>query len=1365
MAFMSDVLRWLLVGLAVLAGGIEATSQCLVADFTVLDTVCPDAAIVPTNNSTAGLTYVWDACAGDLQQTPTITNLGALQSAFSNPRSISIGYDGNEWYGFIKNIGGGGLINCIRFGNDLSNPPTDTSYVLGTGLNSVLGQIRFREEGGNWYGLTTNLGGNLLRLDFGNSLGNVPTLVDLGDFNGLSVAAASLQIKQWGDTVFTILTNHNTNTLTVVQQTQSILAPVDTFYNVSIPTAIVNGATNIELVRDSCGWVGFTGLQFNSRLLRIDFGSSLTNTPVGTDFSNLLGTINTPINVAVAQDGDQRYLFVRNRFAGVTKINFGDSYRNPIQSSTSLGNFGGVLSGSNDWMDYAKFGSRHYVFTGNGSNNLLRIDFPDTCLNSPATVTGFAPAIVIGNPGTTILEMAAIDSNGNAVYAVDTLVQTAGPDAQFAVNNLCADQNSAFTDGSVPGSGTLNYWKWQFGDGDSSSLTDPIHLYLNPGAYTLSLEVGNSFGCRDTATQNLQLQFSPTAAFSGAPACEGDTVVLQNTSAIGGGSISTYAWTDVEGNQFSGVNPAITFDTAGNLPLQLIVTSDSGCIDSVTNVLSSLARPAAQFSVERGCEGDTTLLLNQTTLDGSATIAGYSWELGDLTTSTSVSPEHLYADTGNYLVTFVATSNNGCADSIASLIRIANRPDPDFSIMPDLVCLGDSIQFNDSTVAAIDTLTGWNWNFGTGDSSLLQNPLMSFDTAGVFPVTLTATVGSGCDSSITKSFEVRPLPVPAFSVANRCLNSGTLFTDISTVASGDSIVGWNWNFGDAQSDTAQNPMNNYLQSGDYAVSLELTTALGCSAVDSVPVYIFGLPTVAFSNSFLCSGIPADFFDQAVADSGDALNTWRWQFDNLVSGSSDTLFGPFTTVTFDTGVVHVVTLTVISDEGCENSAQSTLTVNQSPTAGFDFLQACDGEATQFVNESTGNNLNYLWDFNIGLNSTLENPAFLFDSSGTYPVRLITFDVGTTCSDTVSLPVSVFPSPVANIATTNSSTACLGIPMMFADSSFVLGDSITQVQWTVFRGDTFVGPEATITFNDTALQLVSLLVTTSNGCQDSTSQTVSVSPLPTSDFTFSPEFGVPPLDVSFTNLSTGGNSYNWNFGDGNQANGLAPLYQYTDTGIFDIQLIVTNAFGCQDSNSRIIKVIQPVLDIAVTNLKTQVQNGFYTLNADLSNLGTREITTVDLLIEPANGSRIREQWVGSLASGEQINYTFAASFALVDGETPVYACVTAVDPNGETDDVPENNRQCALEVSTLSLVKPFPNPATDQVTLSLFLPFRETVEVRVYNQLGQLKTIVFEGSLSEGRTDLLLPLADYAGGTYHFAVYYRDQVEVLPFVKVE
>lgn len=1363
----SELIKWCMVVLFLVGGMTIGLGQCPIPNFSIPDTVCPNSVITPVNTTDTGYTYAWDACTGDLLQTPSLVNLGQFQSSVADPRSISLVNDGNEWYGFVKNLFSGGPLIRLNFGSDLSNTPTDTSFIISNLLQVSFGQIKFRKEAGLWYGLTATATGNkLVRLEFGNSLNNVPVAVDLGNLGGLLTNPGDVRIRQWGDTIFTVIPNYNNNMVTVVEQIGSILAPFNAIYNFSLASVgIVNGATNLELIRDSCGWVGFSGLQFNSRLVRMDFGSSLSNTPTVTNLVNVFGSVVTPVALVAAHDRGNYFLFIRNRASGIVRIDFGDSFRNAPTSGTNFGNFGGTLTGNNDWLAYGQDGSRHYLFTGNSSFELLRLDFPDPCQNTPAVDTGQAPDFTIVDAGQSVLTLTVLDSNGNSWYRTDTLVQTAAPVAQFSQSNLCASQNTSFVDGSIPGSGNLNAWKWHFGDGDSSSFPSPGHVYLNPGNHPVTLEIGNSFGCKDTASKTLNLQFSPTAAFTSSPACEGDTLPLQNNSSIGFGAISSYTWIDQDGLSTSGNLPDLTYDTAGTLPLKLIVESDSGCIDSVANFINSLARPVAQFSVEKGCEGDTTQLVNLSTLHGSSSFSGFSWDLGDFTSSTAVSPQHLYPDTGNYLVTMVASAVNGCADSIAEVIRIANRPIPFYSYGPLIICQGDSVQFTDLTIASADTVTGWLWDFGTIDSSTQQNPTYAWAVDGLFAVNLTATVGSGCDSTTTQLIEVRPLPVPQFSISERCLNAGTLFSDGSTVAAGDSIVDWAWDFGDNQTDTVPSPIHPYLQSGDFSVQLEVTTALGCSAIDTVPTYIFGLPIVAFSNSFSCSGLPTNFFEQAQADSGDPLASWKWTFDNLVNMTSDSAFGPIASVVFDTGVVHVVTLSVTSNQGCVNSNQTTLAVNQSPKADFDFIQACDGNPTQFINESSGGSLNYIWDFSTGLNSTLVEPAFLFDSSGSFQVTLVARDIGSTCTDTISLPVAVFPSPVAVIPSSTPQNACLGIPVEFTDSSYVFGDTITDWTWTVFGGDTAIGPTATFTFTDTALQLVSLLVTSSDGCLDSTSQTLNVRTIPSADFSFTPEFGVPPLDVTFTNQSIGGSSYQWTYGDGNSSNQTAPVYQYTSTGIYTIQLQAFNNFGCVDSSSRIIKVIQPLLDIAVTDLEAEIQGGFYSLRATLSNLGTREITDLELLVEPAENSRIRETWSGNLASGAQINYTFAASFAVVDESRPVFTCVTAQNPNGESDDVPENNQDCLLEVSELTLVVPFPNPAIDQISLSLFLPGREEVEVYVYDNIGQLKTILFKGTLPEGRSDLDLSLLAYSSGIYHFTVIYRDQVEVLPFVKAD
>ena len=75
-----------------------------------------------------------------------------------------------------------------------------------------------------------------------------------------------------------------------------------------------------------------------------------------------------------------------------------------------------------------------------------------------------------------------------------------------------------------------------------------------------------------------------------------------------------------------------------------------------------------------------------------------------------------------------------------------------------------------------------------------------------------------------------------------------------------------------------------------------------------------------------------------------------------------------------------------------------------------------------------------------------------------------------------------------------------------------------------------------------------------------------------FSANPNTGIAPLEVNFTNQSTGSTSYTWTFGDGNTSTLTNPTNTYVSFGDFVVTLIATDGFGCFDTaRTTIVSII--------------------------------------------------------------------------------------------------------------------------------------------------------------------------------------------------
>jgi gliding motility-associated-like protein len=274
----------------------------------------------------------------------------------------------------------------------------------------------------------------------------------------------------------------------------------------------------------------------------------------------------------------------------------------------------------------------------------------------------------------------------------------------------------------------------------------------------------------------------------------------------------------------------------------------------------------------------------------------------------------VYAAGGTYTVTLVVVTKSGAIDSVKHAILINPSPVASYTFLS--TCALDSVYFTNTSSITGGTITTWNWNFGDGDVSSLQNPVHYYDSTAAYVVTLTATSDSGCTSAFTDSVMYAKDVIAGFSHATDC-QFNALFNDTSLLASSDSVASWNWNFGDGNSDTIENPLHTYTAPGTYTVQLIVISSGGCTDTISNTVSIIASPLADF--------IPAggSYYQGESINFTDLSNnaaSWVWNFGD---GSSDTVQNP--SHTYDQNGILDVMLIVMNINGCPDTANYSFTI--------------------------------------------------------------------------------------------------------------------------------------------------------------------------------------------------------------------------------------------------------------------------------------------------------------------------------------------------------------------------------------------------------------------------------------------------------
>ena len=248
--------------------------------------------------------------------------------------------------------------------------------------------------------------------------------------------------------------------------------------------------------------------------------------------------------------------------------------------------------------------------------------------------------------------------------------------------------------------------------------------------------------------------------------------------------------------------------------------------------------------------------------------------------------------------------------------------------------------------------TKWKWDLGNGTISYLQNPSVTYFNASHYTIKLVVSNATETDSIVKiRYIDVALKPTVKFtaSATSGCFPLPVQFTDQSIGVS-DSVVSWQWDFGDGYSSTKKNPLHIYRTSGNFNATLRVFNAMGCMNTLSKPQYIKINSGVKanFTNTLptTCT-TPATISFQNTSIGVGTL-TYKWLFGD---GSSSALANP--THLYTTPGNFTVKLIVVNAAGCRDTLTKTdaFTVgNVFPGFSFSNL-SCLGKPTFITNTST------------------------------------------------------------------------------------------------------------------------------------------------------------------------------------------------------------------------------------------------------------------------------------------------------------------------------------------------------------------------------------------------------------------------------
>ncbi|PLX10965.1 MAG: hypothetical protein C0594_04165, partial [Marinilabiliales bacterium] len=780
----------------------------------------------------------------------------------------------------------------------------------------------------------------------------------------------------------------------------------------------------------------------------------------------------------------------------------------------------------------------------------------------------YIPSVWDTANGSVTILMTATDA---CVPQRDTMIITITPAPHVDAGSeilVCEDANAINIQGNIYGATLTGNWS-TLGTGSFEDAGLLNTIYYPSTADTAAGEVylvlestnnGDCFAERDTLRIGFGL--TPIAAFNFPDTvCAGQTVTFEDLSYVNSGNIIGWQWDYDNGDMSSQQLDSTIFPFGGVYYVRLIVTSNNGCKDTLTQPITVQPSPVAEFTSSPHCLLDSVFFENLST-----PAVNWYWEFGNGSTSQLQDPvPQIYDSLASYVVSLSITDAWGCSDIVHHTINI--HPTPDAEFLVGNMCVGDTATFIDNSNIDYDTITSWLWDLGDGFYDTVQNPVHAYTISDTLSVVLTVST-QYCSN--TDSVTVTPMPAPTFELSPES-GCSPLSVSFNPSTAGGAL--FYWNFGDGSTSTNQSPThvfhNTTSHDTSFTISLVVESVYGCVDSTEEDVTIFPKPTAnfEFGPQVICSR--EEVFFNNLSTGADA---YQWTFADSLGNDTSTHTSFVFSNQGNATQYYPVELLAISSNGCRDSLIDFVPINHIPDYNVTITpdSACHPVTAHII--ATVGAASYSWDFGDGtFVSGGDNVYHTFvnynDTDTTYYVQLVA-EANNTCIDTSYKPIVVHPSPQAefvldtlygcspfNVSVTNTSQGAESYYWEFEQGN---SDTISDLHFTYLMENTSPNQSSYI---------INLTAESDNACTNTYSQTINIFPEVTALFTCD-TVGCSPLSLYFENQSVYGESNKWIFGDGGLSTNANPVHTFinnlqSDT-VFHTQLVATSVYGCKDTS---------------------------------------------------------------------------------------------------------------------------------------------------------------------------------------------------------
>ncbi len=740
------------------------------------------------------------------------------------------------------------------------------------------------------------------------------------------------------------------------------------------------------------------------------------------------------------------------------------------------------------------------TFTGSAGNAPYTFTYTINSGGNQTVVSSGNIATVNVNTGTVgafVYQIVSVsDSSNSSSNENDTATVTvvAPPTVDFTFDNsgACSETSVNFTP-NVTGDGPFTY-SWSFGDGVTSSNSNPSHVFTSFGCgfqnSNVTLTVTDSNGCTSSITKAVSVQQKPLLEFEDIDNrfdpfnnCGNNTTDPSYTINVGISNVSATCinsyninWGDGSGIETNVSFPAThTYTQLGSFNME-ITGNGTNCDNRVSYLIKNSSNPTGSI-VSPGNTVNLCTPVNplnfaigswatnppdtQYTVDfGDGTTENYTqaqletstyYNTADPVNSQNYPIPHTYTQTScpnSYTVFLYITTSCGQTNLTAGPIIILRKPEIDFED-PPTSCVGELVPFNNTSMDGYSNNCsindGYYWDFGDGTTSTLRDPSHTYTTSGTFTVSLYGENSCGVTNTVSKTICIEPSLIAVFTLDTNNGCSPLVVQTTNTTDLSDSCGG-----------------ETYLWEVTYA-------------------------------SGFCGTVPE-----------------QWTFSG---GTNETSSAPV--INFVTSGMYTLTLTTTNSCGTDSFSE-TIEVKQPPTVTINSINdfCGSGSITPVANVDScapaSETLTYNWSFSGGTPATATtlNPGIItYTTPGNYQVS---FSVSSSCGTTTDSE-DFDINPIPSITNTDlAQTICSGTDT----NEIVLASDIanTTFAWTATAasgvtgftasGNTDTIPIQTIVNANTTSEDVTYSVTPSVGGCDGTPVNFIITVNPAPSFTSQP-----------------------------------------------------------------------------------------------------------------------------------------------------------------------------------------------------------------------------------------------------------------------